>query len=57
MNVRTSLLGTRRRMIAVITALVVAVAAVGGFMYTRGNTAAPQYRTAAAALGTIRQTL
>jgi macrolide-specific efflux system membrane fusion protein len=57
MNVRTSLLGTRRRMIAVITALVVAVAAVGGFMYTRGSTAAPQYRTAAAALGTIRQTL
>jgi multidrug efflux pump subunit AcrA (membrane-fusion protein) len=57
MKVRTSLLGTRRRMIAVITALVVAVAAVGGFMYTRGSTAAPQYRTAAAALGTIRQTL
>jgi multidrug efflux pump subunit AcrA (membrane-fusion protein) len=57
MNVRTSLLGTRRRMIAVITALVVAVAAVGGFMYTRGSTAAPQYRTTAAALGTIRQTL
>ncbi len=57
MRVRTSLLGTRRRMIAVITALVVAVAAVGGFMYTRGSTAAPQYRTAAAALGTIRQTL
>lgn len=57
MNVRTSLLGTRRRMIAVITALVVAVAAVGGFMYTRGSTAAPQYRTAAAAVGTIRQTL
>ncbi len=57
MNVRASLLGTRRRMIAVITALVVAVAAVGGFMYTRGSTAAPQYRTAAAALGTIRQTL
>jgi multidrug efflux pump subunit AcrA (membrane-fusion protein) len=57
MNVRTSLLGTRRRMIAVISALVVAVAAVGGFMYTRGSTAAPQYRTAAAALGTIRQTL
>jgi multidrug efflux pump subunit AcrA (membrane-fusion protein) len=57
MNVRASLLGTRRRMIAVITALVVAVAAVGGFMYTRGSTAAPQYRTTAAALGTIRQTL
>jgi HlyD family secretion protein len=51
------LLKTRRRKVLVLSGVVLCVAAAGGLMYVRGSTAAPQYRTAAASLGTIRQTL
>ncbi len=52
-----ALLRTRRRILALIAGAVVIVAALFGVMYVRGSSAAPTYRTAAATLGTIRQTL
>ena len=52
-----SLVRTRRRILALVAGAVVIVAALGGVMMVRGSSAAPTYRTTAAVLGTIRQTL
>ncbi len=47
----------RRHRVAAIGAAVLVAAGAVGLMYARGSTAAPQYRTATATLGTVRQTL
>lgn len=46
-----------RNRAATIAVVVLVVAGAVGLMFARGKAASPQYRTAAATLGTIRQTL
>jgi multidrug efflux pump subunit AcrA (membrane-fusion protein) len=46
-----------RRRYVIPTALVVALAATGGMVYARRDTGTTQYRTAAATLGTVTQTI
>jgi len=46
-----------RRRYIIPTALVAALAATGGFVYARRDTGTTQYRTAAATLGTVTQTI
>ena len=57
MKVRSPLAQLMRHRVAVVAVAVVLAAGAVGLMYAHGSTAAPQYRTTSATLGTIKQTL